>query len=247
MELLGGLGPLFNPQVIIGALAAVLFVGAGYFFISLDRTRANSVTKDDTQAGLKLVLFGLVIAGISVVSGGAINLLSYVFGGFKGGSGPIRQAMPTIIVGALVVLVVLKTLLPRTNWEKEKQPERYALGMLGIVFGVQAIFGFHGVLSGLFLSAPWSFTSSQVAMTAVTGAIMFLAVSRFGGLAGWTQPPPTQRPMQYPPQQPPQGGGYPPPGGGYPPQGGGYPPPGGGYPPQGGGYPPQGGGGYQPR
>src|ERR1044071_6850792 len=133
MELLGGLG---GKEVlgILGTVAAIIFVGAGYFFISLDRQRANSVTKDDTQVGLKLVLYGLVLAGISIAAGGVTSLLSFIFGGFKGGSIPVRQALPPIVVGALVVLVVAKALLPRTNAATQKQPERYLLGALGIQY-----------------------------------------------------------------------------------------------------------------
>lgn len=255
MELLGGLGGK-DVLGILGTVAAIVFVGAGYFFISLDRHRTNSTTKDDTQVGLKLVLYGLILAGISIAAGGVTLLLSFIFGGFKGGSLPIRQALPTIIVGALVVLVIWKAMLPRTNAATQKQPERYLLGALGIQYGVFAIIAINGLLSGLFLEFPWAVTSANLASVAVSGAIAFLAISRFGAVAGWTTPPPVA-PM-YPPQgggyPPQQGGGYPPPGGGYPPpQGGGYPPPqgGGGYgPPQGGGGgygPPGGSGGYPPR
>ena len=252
MELLGALGGK-EVTAILGTVAAIVFVGAGYFFLSLDRHRANSASKDDTQVGLKLVLYGLVLAGISIAAGGLTTLLAYIFGGFKGGSLPIRQALPTILVGGLVVVVIAKALLPRTNAATQKQPERYLLGALGIQYGVFAIIGVNGLLSGLFLEAPWAYTSANLASVAVSGAIAFLAITRFGALAGWTMPPPSA--PAYPPQQggypPQQQGGYPPQGGGYPPQGGGYPPQGGGYPPQGGGgggYPPQGGsGGYGPQ
>ncbi len=241
MDVLGALGGK-EVFAILGTVAAIVFVGAGYFFISLDRQRATSTSKDDTQVGLKLVLYGLVLAGISIAAGGVTTLLSFIFGGFKGGSLPIRQALPTIIVGALVVVLIAKAMLPRTNAATQKQPERFLLGALGIQYGVLAIIAVNGLLSGLFLEAPWAYTSSNLASVAVSGAIAFLAISRFGSLAGWTTPPPAQ------PMYPPQGGGYPPQGG-YPPPQGGYPPPqGGGYPPQGGGgFPPQGGGGYPPQ
>ncbi|MGE0397573.1 MAG: hypothetical protein AB7T06_12705 [Kofleriaceae bacterium] len=242
MELLGGLGGK-DVLGILGTVAAIIFVGAGYFFIALDRQRENSTTKDDTQVGLKLVLYGLVLAGISIASAGVTTLLAFIFGGFKGGSLPIRQALPTIIVGALVVIVIAKAMLPRTNAASHKQPERFLLGALGIQYGVFAIIAINGLLSGLFLEFPWAVTSANLASVAVSGAIAFLAISRFGQLSGWVQPPPPAAPMY-----PPQGGGYPPQGGYPPPQGGGYPPQGGGYPPQGGGgFPPQGGGGFPPQ
>src|SRR5258706_15215584 len=89
--------------MILGAITALIFVGASYFMITLDRGRANSTSKDDTQVGLKLVLFGLILAGIQVAAGGATGLLAFMLGGFKGGSPPARQDLPPIILGAIPV------------------------------------------------------------------------------------------------------------------------------------------------
>jgi hypothetical protein len=239
----------------LGPVLAVGFVAAAYFFASLDRGRENSPVKDDTQLGLKLVLFGIAIAGVQLIAGGTHELLAFMLSGFKGGSVPIRQALPPILVGALALLVIFKMMLPRTNASTAKQAERYAVGFLGLQFGVIALSSVSAVVSGLFAEAPWAVTSNFVAATIVNGGLGFFTLTRFGGLSGWTAPvapPPPAMPQGgqgYPPQgggYPPQGGGYPPQGGGYPPQGGGYPPQGGGYPPQGGGYPPQ-GGGYPPQ
>jgi len=236
---------------LIGAFAAVLFVGAAYFLLTLDRARANSLSKDDTQAGLKIVLFGVVLAGVIMAAGGTDQLLTYVFGGFKGGSGPIKMAIPPIVVGALTVLIVLKVVLPRTNAATQRQAERYFLGALAIEFAVFGLANLQGFLSGLFTDMPWGMNAGNISGAVIGAAVLFFSLGRFGAISGWTAPvaPP---PMQHPPQgggYPPQGGGSPPQGGGYPPQGGGYPPQGGGgYPPQGGGgYPPQGGGGYPPQ
>jgi hypothetical protein len=244
----------------LGALVAIGFVAASYFIITLDRARANSPSKDDTQTGIKIVLYGLILAGIALAATGVDGLLAYMLGGFKGGSIYIRAAIAPIIVGAAVVLLMSKLLLPRTNAATNRQAERYAAGALAIQYGVIAIVNLAGAVNGLVLDMGWERTSGSVAGLAVNGAIAFLAINRLGSISGWTMPvaaPPQQQqfPPQgggYPPQggggYPPQGGGYPPQGGGYPPQGGGYPPQGGGYPPQGGGYPPQGGGGgYPPR
>jgi hypothetical protein len=224
----------------------VVFVGLGYFVLSIDRQRAGSLSKDDTQAGIKLVLWGFLVGGVMLASGGVTQLLAFVFGGFKGGGAAIKQALPPIIVGAGVVAGVSAALLPRTNNATQHQVERYALGLLAVSNGVVAIGAVNTVLTNLFNSAPWGATSGSVASAVVSGAIALLAVGRLGTHSGWTAPPP--RPQAYPPQAP-QGGGYPPQQGygqqggyqqpGYPPQGGGYPPQGGGYPPQGGGYPPQ--------
>jgi len=231
---------------VLGAVAAIGFVAAAYLFVTIDRHRADSPSKDDKQVGLKLVLFGLVLAGVHYAAGGVTGVLAYILGGAKGGSGPMRAAIPSIVVGGAVVFAVYKVLLPRTNAAVQRQAERFMLGLLGLEYSVLAILGIHGFLTALFLDYGWNAMSGSIAWTGVYGAIGFLAISRFGAISGWTMParPAGPAPMQFPPQGP-QGGN--PPGGGFPPQGGsGYGPPGGGYPPQGGGYPPQGGSGYGP-
>ncbi len=234
-----------SPASILAASVALAFVAFGYFMLSLDRQRATSPSKDDTQAGLKLVLFALALFGVGTAAGGLHGLLGSILGGLKEGSGAIKGTLPSIIVGAVLVVVVVKALLPRTNAATQKQPERYFLGALAVTFGVFTLVEVNALLTGLFNSFPWSANASALAGSIIGGAVLFISVSRFGALSGWTMPVPP--PPMAPPQYPPQGGGYPPQGG-YPP-GGGYPPQGGGgYPPQGGGgYPPQGGGGYPPR
>jgi hypothetical protein len=227
---------------------AVVFIGASYFIITLDRQRANSPSKDDTQVGIKLVIWAFIIAGVGLAAAGVDSLLSFALGGFKGGSMMIRAALAPIIVGAGTVVLFGLVFLGKTNNATMKQPERYALGLMGFTYGIQALFELTQVINGVFVSASWGDISGGLAGGVIHGAIGFVAILMLGAKSGWTGPAPPQRMMQNMPGQggaPPQGGGYPPQGGGYPPQGGGYPPQGGGYPPQGGGgYPPQGGGGY---
>src|SRR5678810_768290 len=90
----GGLGML--PQLLmmlpmIEAMAlAVGFIVFAYLVITLDRRRDSSPSKDDTQAGIKIVLYGLTLAGITIATAGVQELLGFVLGGFKGGAGPIK-------------------------------------------------------------------------------------------------------------------------------------------------------------
>jgi hypothetical protein len=234
MEGLAGLIP-----ALIGAIAATIYVGASYFMITLDRGREKSLSKDDSQVGIKLVLFALILAGLQMVASGATDLAAYVLGGFKGGSMPIRAAAPPIVVGGLAILIMSKALLPRTNNATAKQPERMFFGLVGIQYGITALIGFNGLVTGLFMEAPWDYNARFVATLAVGGLLALFSITRLGSRSGWTAPPPPPAPS------PQQSQGYPPQGGGYPPQGG-YGGQGGGYGGQGGGYPPQ-GGGYQPR
>ena len=238
--LLGGLGEA-------APFAAIAFLVVSYFMLTWDRTRANSPSKDDTQAGLKLVLYALMLVSLMMAVGGVGGLVSVVFSGFKGGASQIKPVVAPIVVGAIGLLVFGKVFMSRTNDSANHQPERYFLGAVTVLYGGIALLSFAGLFNGLIQDAPWEHNSGMLAAAAVSGAVAILALMKFGALSGWVAPvrPVAPPPMQNPQQSqgyPPQGGGYPPQGGGYPPQGGGYPPQGGGYPPQGGGYPPQGGG-----
>ena len=225
----------------LGPVAAIGFVLVGYLVITIDRSRISSPSKDDNQVGLKLVLFGLVIAGVQLASSGVAMFLGYALGGFKGGASPVKVALPPMIIGTLIVLGVTRSLMPRTNTNTYRQCERFMLGAVGLEYGVTAIMAANLMLTGLFTDGPWTHTAQAFALTAVNGAVAFLAITRFGAVTGWTMPPPPSPP---PPPHPPHGFG--PPGGFPPPQGGaGFPPVQGG----GGGYgpPPTGENPYAPR
>lgn len=219
------------------AAATAGFLVVAYWFIQQDKNRPNSVTKDDTQTGIKLVLYALAMTGIALAVSGGVTFLGYALGGFKGGSDKLKAALPPLLVGGGATAAILFALLPKTNAAAHKQPLRFFLGALSVQYAAVAILALNSMLTGLFTDKSWSdVTSKAFASLIVNGAVGFYALTQFGKISGWTMAPPA---AQYPPQG---GGGYPPQGGGYPPQGGGYPPQGGGYPPQGGGYPQQGGG-----
>jgi hypothetical protein len=244
-------------------LAAALGYGVlSLFLIFLDRLRASSASKDDSQVELKILLFALLLMGVFIVSDGVTILLGLITSGFKGEIGAtIKALIAPIIVGGALGAAVWVAFLPRTNTATSKTAEMLALFVAALTFGLKAISSLYLFINNLALGGPWASEagSGALATLLVSGPIFVLALMRLGSISGWTmpvRPPAPQYPPQqgggYPPPQgggypPPQGGGYPPQGGGYPPQGGGYPPQGGGYPPQGGGYPPQGGGGYPPR
>ncbi len=247
-RLLGSSGGL-----VVGIAAAVGYAFFALIVITLDRFRATSASKDDTQVELKILLYALALMGLFVAADGVGGLLASIAGGFKGGGDAIKVVLPPIVVGVGVLAGIAFLFLPRTNAQTVRTAEALALFTVGLYFGVTAISNAYVFVTSVVLSGPWATSSEALAHVVVDGAIGVVGLTRLGALAGWTIP---VRPVAPPPQYPPQGGGYPPPGGGgYPPPGGGYPPPGGGYPPQGGGgypppgggYPPQGGGGYPPQ
>jgi hypothetical protein len=219
--------------IALGQLAPLVpaFVVLGYLAILLDRRRDGSASRDDRQVGLKLIVFGLGLAGLAFAATGAHTLLAYVLGGFKGGTEAIKSSLANLISGGAVVAGVLLVLLPATNTKEQPQVERYAIGAVGVVAGFGTVMAFNQFVHGLFTGAGWSHTSARLAELLVSGGAAFLAITRLGALSGWTSPLRSaaaaaaygqtgyaQQPGY--PQQP-AGGGYPPPTGG---TGGGYPP-----------------------
>lgn len=231
-------------QAAVSSAALVGFVAIGYTLIVLDRRRDASPARDDTQVGLKLALWGVILAGVLTAAGGCEDLLAFVLGGFKGGWKAMRGPLATIVAGALPVAAVWKLMLPRTNGAEKPYVERLALGAIAVLASAATLIGLQGFLTDLLAASPWAQIAAGLSQAGVWGGLAVLAASRLGLMSGWRAMPPRMpvAPMA-PPMAPPGGAGMPPLGGGYPPpQGGGYPPQGGGYPPQGGGYPPQGGG-----
>jgi len=218
---LAGLAPL-----LIGLAVVHFYVFGGYLAIVIDRGRPTSASKDDTQVGLKLVLIGLLLFGVITAINSAERIVAMMLGGFHDFVLVVKTSIVGVVVGGGVAAVIGLVALPRTNLATARQPERFALGLLAVVYGVVAIFGLSATLNDLLLSATWAETSSSLALAAVAGAVAVVAITRFGARSGWATPPAPPPPL--PPQPPPGlgGGGYPPP------QGGGYygPPPGGGNP-----------------
>lgn len=266
----GGGGGGFGGGISVAAFGSIAIglVVLGYFFIFWERRRDDSPMKDDEHAHLKLTLYALMIVALGVAAAGLADVLGYLLSGAKGGSIRIKMGISHLVAGGAGLVALFFLFLPRTNTKDYPKAEQYAAGILALVAGIQAIMAFDALLSGLFAGAPWASNSGALSAFLVMGAIMGIALFRFGALSGWTVPVravpmqqqypqqgfPQQQQQQQPQMQqqyPPQGGGYPPQGGGAPPAGG--QPPGGGYnpqgggglpPPSGGGYPPPGGGGY---
>ena len=235
---------------IAAALIGPIFVFWGYWFMCFWDRREDRPSKSDKQMGSKLVLWALILSGISGLLLGADQLITFVFSGFKGGFGAIKGALAALVSGAVVVGGLGLMFLPRTNNSTEPQIERYAMGLLGLITGIVTVGALGELISSVFFARGWrTDIAPNLSHLAVFGAAAGFALLRHGKISGWTEPVRPVMPAAgggFPPGQ--AGGGYPPQGGGYPPQGGGYPPQGGGYPPQGGGgYPPQGGGGYPPQ
>jgi len=208
---------------------ASMFVVVSYVVITLDRRREGSPNRDDTQVGIKLVIFALMITAVLTAAHAAQLLLGFILGGFKGGWKAMRDPFASMIAfgGPAVALYLL--FLPRTNYTERPAAERMAVGAVAAIAGAVALTGLDAFLRFLLAGADWAFISAGLASVGVWGGVAVLAILRLGALSGWRvmmprapqmpMMPPMSGPMGQPPQQ-----GMPPLGGGYPPQqGGGWP------------------------
>lgn len=179
-----------------GLILTLMFVGIGYVAIFIDRMRAASPNRDDGQVGLKLVVYGLAMTGLALVALGVVRLLSTILGGFHDFVHAVRINVPAIIVGAGVLVGLVKMVLPRTNYLTFRQVERYATGLLALEYGIASIVIVYFLLTDIFLAGSWSEISDEAARAVVYVVIAGAALMRFGSASGWSMP---VRPMPPPP------------------------------------------------
>jgi hypothetical protein len=179
-----------------------VFVAVGYIAIVIDRARAGSPGRDDTQAGLKLVVFGLAMAALSLVVLGVVRLLSTILGGFHDFVHSVRINVPAMIVGAGVLAGLATLVLPRTNHASHRQVERFATGLLTLQYGIAAIVMVYFLLTDVFLAGSWAEISDEAAHTVIYVVVAGAALLRFGSASGWSAP--TPRPLPPPPLPEPQ-------------------------------------------
>jgi len=214
------------------AAAAIAFVAVAYLVITLDRRRDASPSRDDAQVGIKLVIWGLMLAAVLFAADATQDLLAFVLGGFKGGWSVMRGPIASLVAAGAVGGAVYLMFLPRTNNNERTQVERLGVGTLAVMLGVGALVSLDAFLNALLGGKPWAEIAAGLAGVGVHGGLGLLAITRLGALSGWRAAAP--RIPQMPMQPPMSGTPMPPTGTGMPPLGGGYPPTSGGYPPTGG-------------
>ena len=199
-----------------------LFIVLGYFAVVLDRRRDTSPSRDDTQVGIKLVLFALVITGLLIVVGGLQELFAWVLGGFKPME-KLKAAGANLVAGGFVALGVVALALPRTNSRSMPQVERMALGVIALYTGITMIGALNDVIRSVFMGEPWPKIAGSLSQLFANALVAILAIARLGRLSSWgaqAAAPPYQQPGGFPSgqgygqqgygQQYGSGGGFPP-------------------------------------
>lgn len=207
--------------------AAVIMVAACYFFTFWDRRREDCPDAEDTQLGLKLLLYGFLMIALAYAASGLHSVLFFLLSAAKP-SFLIKGGLGSLIAGGAVFGLVFAVFLKRTNAQTYDRVERWTLAFVAAAAGAAAVTAFYELLTGLFTSRAWrlhasdaegaakllatlkmgkAVNASYLAELLVFGPLAFLALSRFGAVSGWTIPV-RQAPMQGF-QQPAPGQGYP--------------------------------------
>lgn len=213
------MGSMLSDQLTDPVALVAVFILVAYLVITIDRRREASSSKDDTQVGIKLVIFGLMAVALLSAASATQHLLAFVLGGFKGGWKAMRGPVASVIAMGGPAVALYLFFLPRTNYQERPAAERMATGLVAAFAGAGLLVGLDHFLRFLFAGAAWVDISAGLASVGVWGGLAVLSVIRLGTMSGWRALPRVpQMPMA-----PPMSGMQPPPGG-MPPLGGGYPP-----------------------
>lgn len=169
------------------------FVVLGYFYILLDRRREDSVSKGDGQVGVKLVLCGLVLQGLSSVVGGVVSLLDFILSGFSPTS-TLKAAFAAIAAGAAVAGLSFAVGYRRTNADKFSQVNRFAAGVVTLAAGLFAAMMLAALLNGLMGGGGWAAIRGPLSPLVVYGALAFVAAGIHGKLSGIVSAAPAPAP-----------------------------------------------------
>jgi hypothetical protein len=165
------------------AVALPAFALLGYFFILLDRRREDSISKGDGQVGIKLIFCSFVLFGVIAVSGGIVQLLNFVLGGFKD-TGALKAALAGIVGGGAVGAAAFAMGFRRTNADKHAQVSRFAAGVVGLGAGLIAAASFVGLINALFLGGGWEGIRGNLAPLVTYGALGVFAMITHAKLSG---------------------------------------------------------------
>jgi hypothetical protein len=148
-----------------------------------DARRSGSPAAGDDQLGLKTVAVTLAVLGTWVVAHGLHGLLVAILT-FDDVWPRLRLALPSILVGALVVAGAGLVLLSRTNAAYYPKAKRLAAGVVALVAGVVLVPALVGFLEVLLDWPSWRLVATALATTITAGVVFWSALAVLGGLSG---------------------------------------------------------------
>lgn len=203
--------PNAGSMLIAGSFAVFLL---GYFYIFWDRRRDQSINASDSQVGLKLVLYTLLLVSLGLAIGAIEDILGYILAAGRNplgekGAGPLKMGIASLVAGGVGVAAIMFACLPLTNAREYPQVERFAVGAVALVAGLATVLGLEDTLQSFFGKTPgWPPKAHALASFLVSTGLAVLAIIRFGSLSGWQSPMRGAQAGYQAGYQQPQVGGY---------------------------------------
>ncbi len=183
--------PNAGSMLIAGSFAVFLL---GYFYIFWDRRRDQSLNASDSQVGLKLVLYTLLLVSLGLAVGAIEDILGYILAAGRNqlgekGAGPLKMGIASLVAGGVGVAAIMFACLPLTNAREYPQVERFAVGAVALVAGLATVLGLEDTLQSFFGKTPgWPPKAHALASFLVSTGLAVLGIIRFGSLSGWQSP-----------------------------------------------------------
>lgn len=166
---------------------AILLAFLFYAVLLYDARRTGSPAAGDDQLGIKTVAATLVVVGTWVFADGLRGFLLVILT-FDDFWDKLKAALPSLLVGALVVMGAGLVLLSRTNAASYPKAKRLAAGVVALYWGITLVPALVGLFDALLEWPSWRVVATALAAVIDAGVVFMIALAVLGRLSGVRMP-----------------------------------------------------------
>lgn len=178
--------PTIAPSLFAAWLALPIAVVI-YFLLLFDARRKNSPAAGDEQLGLKTVAAVLAVVGTIMVAVSFQTFLEVILT-FDNFWARIKGTLPSLLVGALGVLIATLVLFPSTNAKEFPKAKRLAAGMIALFSGVGLLPALAMFLAQLLDWPSWSAVAKSFSIAIDVLLVFAVSFGVLGKLSGIKMP-----------------------------------------------------------
>jgi hypothetical protein len=158
-----------------------------YALLLYDTRRAGSPAAGDDQLGIKTVAATLSLVGTWVLADGLRGFLQVILT-FDDFWDKLKAALPSLLVGTLVVVGVGMVLFARTNAAQYPKAKRLAAGVVALTAGVALVPALVVFLDAVLEWPSWRVVATALATVIDAGVVFVVALVVLGKLSGVRMP-----------------------------------------------------------
>lgn len=158
-----------------------------YVLLLYDARRTGSPAAGDDQLGIKTVAATLAVMGTWVLANGLQGFLVTILT-FDDFWDRLKAALPSLVVGALVLAGAGLMLLSRTNAVHYPKAKRLAAGVVALASGTALVPALVGFLEVLLEWPSWRLVAAALAAVITAGVVFLVALAVLGRLSGVQMP-----------------------------------------------------------